>query len=240
MKHIVLAMLVLLVLFSACEKPATERIQLDFGYDFQPLQVGQYREYEVDSIVYVSDGLRADTARLFFREEIVEQRLSQAGDTIYVAERYERYQRGDAWQIREVFSMRRTPGQFIRTEGNRSFIKLVFPVRAGKRWDGHLFFDANLPITVASNTIAVFQNWDYRYREVNDETLEVQLADYEDNLNIRQATELYQRGIGLTERTWTVLSTQCGGSATLDCADDPWPVKAERGFVLRQKLIAHN
>ncbi len=237
MKYFPLAV-VLLGLSSCTEE---QDVSPDLGYDFYPLQVGKYWEYQVDSVVYDDDGARVDTAQLFFREEIVEQRLDEAGDTVYVAERSERYYADAPWLIREVFSLRRTRTQAIRTENNLSFIKLIFPIRRNKRWDGNLFFNSSLNIPVAGENVQPFLYWEYRYSDVKNDTVIVQLADYEiSNKDIRHAQEKYTKGVGLTERTWTILSTQCGGQGTLDCGNLPWSEKAERGFIISQKLIRHN
>lgn len=237
MKWIPLAVVVLVVLLSSCteERGASP----DLGYDFFPLQVGKSWEYAVDSITYRSDGI-PDTANLFFLEQIVDWRIDNIGDTLYIAERYERYDSIAPWQVKEVFSLKRTRTQAIRTENNLSFIKLIFPIKRRDRWDGHKYFDSKVNTPVAGNDFQIFINWEYRYIDVNNDIVVVQPAKYEETGTIREAEEKYARGVGLIERNWMMLSTQCGGNGSLDCDTLPWPVRAERGFILEQKLIRHN
>lgn len=236
MKWIPLAVVMLIVLLSSCTE---ERgVSPDLGYEFFPLQVGKSWEYAVDSITYRSDGI-PDTANLFFLEKIVDWRIDNIGDTFYIAERFERYDSTKPWQIKEVFSLKRTRTQAIRTENNLSFIKLIFPIKRRDRWDGNKYFNSEIITPVAGNAIQPFVNWEYRYLEVDNNLVFVQLANYEEAGSIRQAEEKYARNIGLIEKNWMILTTQCGNSNSLDCDTLPWPVRAERGFILEQKLIRH-
>ncbi|MDX1943243.1 MAG: hypothetical protein SFU99_21945 [Saprospiraceae bacterium] len=237
MKYSLFVMLIMFLALVACTEE--KAIGPDLGYDFYPLQVGKYWIYQVDSIIYDDEGLKVDTVHLFFREEITDWRLNNIGDTAFVAERFESYDSVN-WQIKEVFSLERTRTQALRNENNLRFIKLIFPINRNERWDGNRFFDSSIEIPVAGENIQPFLYWEYRYTNVEKGIVTVQLADYEENVNIRQAEEKYAEGIGLTERTWVILSTQCGGNGTLDCGDLPWAEKAERGFIIHQRLVAHN
>jgi hypothetical protein len=256
MKRSILAVSLALVCLSACEKQTTENIQLDLGYDFFPLQVGKYWEYQVDSILFVPDvsGTRLDSSRTWIREEIITQRLNNAGDTIYQAERYERKDTTHPWQIRRVFILQRTNNQALREEDNLRLIKLIFPLRSGQRWNSLRFIDPTLRQEVAGQSMAIFKDWETRTEAVSEPfagqyanyqtVTTIQYADHRLLTELRVVQERYAKGIGLVERTWEIMDTQCttccGSLGDVRCQTLPWKEKAERGFVLKQQLIAHN
>lgn len=215
----------------------------DLGYDFFPLQVGKYWIYQVDSIVYDDEGLKVDTTHLFFREEIKDWRLNSSGDTTFICERFESYDSIN-WNIKEVFSLERTRTQALRTENNLRFIKMIFPIHRNERWDGHRFFDPTFNVPIAGENMQVFLDWEYRYTDVQNDIITISQADYDNNINLRKAEEQYARGIGLVQRNWSILYTQCNtccnGNSALVCSDSTWSFKAERGFILNQYLVAHN
>lgn len=240
MKWIPLAVAMLVVLLSSCME---ERgVSPDLGYDFFPLQVGKSWEYAVDSITYRSDGI-PDTANLFFLEQIVAWRIDNVGDTLYIAERFERYDSTQPWQVKEVFSLKRTRTQAIRTENNLSFIKLIFPIKRRDRWDGNKYFDSEVNTPVAGNAIQMFLDWEYIYQNVASNEVMVNSADYELQVRLRKAEEKYAPNVGLTYRHLQILDTQCitccGSTESPACDTLPWAAKAERGFILEQKLIRH-
>ncbi len=246
----------LTVFFVACNKSEVEDIELDFGYEYFPLEVGRSWEYEVDSIIYdpAVGGTSVDSFRTYILEQISDTLHDNAGSVLYRVERY--YRRSDTllWQIEKIFTLSRDRQRAFRTEDNLRFVKLVFPAGAGKRWDGNAFFDSSLEVFVAGESIQMFNFWDYLILGFEERTavgslefedvVAVQNADNRGNIiDLRYAVERYARGVGLIYRELDILRTDCqvccGGDTGDACQSLPWEEKAEKGFSLRQRLIRY-
>ena len=115
---------VLLALFWACSDDG-DVISLDMGYDYYPLDES-IRIYDVEQITF--NALGSDTSRFQMREFISDSLVSEAGEVSYVLKREIRFDAVDEWQVDSLWAVRRPGDALIITEGNTSFIKLVFPV----------------------------------------------------------------------------------------------------------------
>ena len=246
----------LLLCFVACEEEP-DPFPTDLGYDYYPLAVGKYRIYETDSIIFDpgGTGTLVDTFSGQIREEIVELFEDAAGDTLYRVERSYRRESGTPFRVIKVYTeqLDRQRQQLVRQEDNLRFIKMVFPVRENKRWNGNVNFDEFIRVLVAGESVEMFKGWSYNYERTTLDTtiatrdyvdvVHIELADSENVIENRQADEYYAPGIGLVYRTLDIQDTQCEiccNNDTEQCIDLPWVEKAEKGFSLRQRLIEHN
>lgn len=247
-----------LSVLSGCRKD-TDEIELDFGYEYYPLEIGKSWIYQVDSVIYGVDvrGITRDSSRSFLREAIVDTTTSLDGELLYITERYYRPNDEAPWKIDKVFTRSRNRTQAFQTEDNLRFIKMVFPPTPGKRWDGHVYFDAQQKFfPVGGEQVRVFQDWDYvvtdkgQPAEVNgaqyDDVAAIQEADYDVDLNYRRSQALYARDIGLVYRQSFIYDTNCiaccnsASEVNEQCRNTPWEEKAEKGYELRQTLIGYN
>lgn len=243
-------------LFCACEEEP-DPSPTDLGYNYYPLEVGKFRLYELDSIVFDpgGSGTLVDTSMGQLREEIVELFEDAAGDTVYRVERSYRRETGTPFQVIKVYTeqLDRQRQQLVRQEDNLRFVKMVFPVRENRSWDGNVNFDEQINVLVAGESVQMFKSWDYRFeRTALDSTIagidyadlvHLELANSENVIENRQADEYYAPGIGLVYRTLDIQDTQCEvccNNDTEQCIPLPWVEKAEKGFSLRQRLIDHN
>jgi len=55
-------------------------------------------------------------------------------------------------------------------------------------------------------------------------------------IELRLSYERYARGVGLIEREMRILDTQCIEA----CSTKTWAEKAEKGFIVRQKIRDYN
>ena len=242
------------LLFS-CNKQEVEDPNIDFGYEYYPLELGKFREFEADSIIYdpTSGGTEVLLSKTFVREEITDTLLDNSGNTLYVMSRFERPTQDTAWEIARTISLSLNETQAIRNEDNLRFIEMVFPLDEGQDWDGNQFFDPSLIISIAGESIEMYKSWAYETRSIGqsfteaglnfDDVVEVSMADSENLIELRMARQVFARNIGLVFRELLILDTQCQVCCNLDnvlCDSLPWEQKAERGFILRQKLINHN
>jgi hypothetical protein len=247
-------LLIFPLLFLSCSKSETEDLDIDFGYDYYPLEVGLEYIYQVDSIIFREGVGRilADTSRTFFREVIIDSLRDNAGQLVYRIERFERSTTDAPWRITKVLTASRTDRQAFRTEDNLRFINLVFPLHEGVRWDGNVFLPGSIKFKGSTRDVIIFEEWDYRVISFDiPETVAgqsypavatVQQADFDESiLELRKAREKYARNVGLVSREWYILDSQCdfccGGTGDA-CGNTPWEERVENGFILRQQLLS--
>jgi len=245
-KGLFFLLLITVSFFPACKEKADD-FKVDFGFEYFPLSVGKFIVYEVDSIIFNPTGAtRVDSSKTFFKEEVVDTLLDNEGNVLFKIERFERKSDTLPWQISKVMTASLQDNKAIRTEDNLRFIKMVFPVEQNKSWNGNVFFDPGLIINIAGETIEMFKGWSYRMDAVGvsevigdlafDDLTTVSMADVENLIELRRATEKYAKGIGLVYRELWILDTQC----IEQCAGQSWIEKAEKGFILKQKVLDFN
>ena len=250
----VLVFSICFLLLGCAEK--TEDLQLDFGYDYFPLEVGKYRIYEVDSIIYDprANNVVIDSTTSQVREIVANTLQDNTGEIVYRIERYERQTSDDPWRIAKVFIQERNETRAFQIEDNFRVIKMVFPLQVGKEWNAHVFFDSTeVIVPVAGESINIFKDWSWQILETDasvsldglsfDQVATIQLSDSENLIELRKASEQYAAGVGLIYREMDILDTQCEFCCDLDfaaCNNLPWAEKAEKGFTIRQRLIEHN
>lgn len=244
-----------ILFFHGCTESNFETPDPDVGYDYFPLEVGKFRIYQVDSIIYdpILGGTQIDTFSSQIREVIAEAFTDNTGEVVYRVERYRRPDAQASWTPDKVIVLSKDKTRAFWMEDNLRFIKMVFPVAVGKQWDGHVFFNPNIIVPVAGESIELFKDWSYEITAVGEryegnglefpDVAEVSLADNENLIELRRATEKYAKGIGLVYREWYILDTQCKVCCNGEfgpCEALAWGEKAEKGFILKQSLLAFN
>lgn len=230
----------------SCKTTADDYIA-DAGYDYFPLEVGKYKIYEVDSTIFDPTGdSMVILSRVLIKEEITDTLTDHNGNLLYRIERYQRKADTLAWQISKVFTASVQDNKAIVTEDNLRFIRMVFPPKERKSWNGNAHFNPTLIITVAGESLEMFKGWSYRIESqgvqdtvgtfIFDDVVTVQEADNENLIELRRAVAKYARGAGLVYRELWILDTQCIDA----CAGQYWEEKAEKGFILKQRLISYN
>jgi len=248
LKFIAVLFIPTLLLFSSCGSNVVEE-PIEFGYDYFPLEIGKYLEYDVDSTLYDigSSNVIVYNNSIQVREEVTDSFPDNEGRIIYRIDRFERKDETEEWRIKDVWTATVTDRQAERVEENLRFIKLVFPVSENTNpWNGNKYIDENLVIPIAGESVFVFKNWLYEYREIDgslsvgtynfDDVVTVYQADEENFIELRRSYEQYAKGIGLIYREILILDTQC----IAPCMDDTWEEKAEKGFIVRQTIREYN
>lgn len=239
--------------FLSCGEEAAEPFDFASQQVYFPLELNRELIYEQDSIVLFGSvrGAVYDTARSQVRERLVEEFVGADGNTQYRGERWQRATERDPWTFVISYLVTRTDRNATRTEDNLTFTKLTFPIRSGRSWDGHAAFNERTQFPVGGEILDIYNNWEYRYAgealdtsyngiELEDTWL-VEQADIDNLIDLRRAFERYAPNIGLVERFVDARHTQCQdccGGDTAPCGGLPWDEKAEKGFILHQRLIA--
>jgi hypothetical protein len=236
----------LLLLALSCKKTPDD-YSPGFGYDYFPLEVGKYWVYSVDSTIYdpTGDSLISLSHRLV-KEEITDTLSDNNGNTLYKIEHFERQAGTLPWQITKVLTQSIIDNKGLRTVDNLRFIKLPFPLTKNDQWDGNAHFDPSLIVTVAGESMEMFKGWSYKVEQVGEQedigtysfptVATIRQADNENLIELRISREKYAKGVGLVYREMWILDTQC----IEPCIGQTWEEKAEKGFILKQTIIAYN
>lgn len=212
-------LIVFSILLISCGKDA---VQPDLGWDYYPLSRSTYRIYDVSLTTYVDTVETIESFQL--RETITDSVLN--GNEVSYLMRIERREDGQSqWRSIESIRVRRTMQILDYRENNKSFIKLSFPVKVGKVWDGNT-------LNQDSEALYSFENMTSEIPFDESNHIKVVISDLPPNIVEQdQRYEIYAQGIGLVERSFTQIQfcTQgCSG------ANEP-----EDGTILFQRLIEH-
>ena len=227
----------------SCTKETEPVDESTFGYDFFPVTKGKSWIYASDSIIYDNGGTKIDTFVSFIKKEIGDSFIDEAGNTVYKLNRYFRRNATDVWSRTNTWTTYTDRTRAIRTEENLKFVKLVFPLKKGLRWDGNVFLDEDIKIDVAGESIEAYKNWKHKIEEVNEKfsfkgtdvvAVKVNLVDDASIIDRRKVTEYYGKGIGLLKKEMIILDSD--GSRP----NDPWEKKAQKGFIHTLTLIEVN
>jgi len=221
--------LILAVLGMSCSEEMSD-ISLDQGYDFLPLEIGQYRLYAVEEIVY--EVFEPDTSLYYLKEVIDDSLVSGDGNVRYLINRYIG-EDSTSLELDSVWSVRKSEKSVVVTENNRDFVKLVFPVAAGRSWDGNAYNALETQNYYYQSVEAL--EWNGEQIEAEN-TIRLIIEDVEQNLvNQDERSELYLRNVGLVQKDYTQLSF-----CTVNCEEKGSEVgEIEKGRILKQELIRY-
>lgn len=231
----IFAAIVLLGL-QACEDDGSGDV--DFKYDYYPLEEGQYVTYQVDSITYDDffDPPKVDTLSIQVKERLDTTFLDNEGRLAYRLERFERADAQAPWVLKDVWYTLATATTAEKVEENLRFIKFIFPPRVDETWNGNIYINI-------TPEIEFLEDWEYRITEVDmpktingntfDSTTTVLQQDFETLIDRTYSLETYAKGVGLVYKELQVLETTQISQST------PWAEKATSGFIMRQRVIDH-
>ncbi len=230
----------LLLLLLSCKKESTKET-VDFGYNYQPKNLGHWVSYAVDSITYndITDPSTITEVNYFIREELDTSFLDASGKENIRVVQYKKYNESDPWFVHHVGSFKISNDDFQRYNYDLRFLNLIFPVRESREWQGNIFLDIDNEPTLEYFDDTRY-DWTYHYTEVDvsktiggfplDSCLTVVQIDDENLFEKKYGEEVYARNIGLVSKELVVLNTQAppSGATFLD--------RAESGFILRYTL----
>ena len=248
-ERVILAFIFLIALFlTSCNKENTVFTDANDSKAYMPMRPGTRWEYQIDSFIFSKaiSGNKIDSNFYLIREIVADTFTNSGGELVYMIDKYEKPVGSTApWQIRTVYSAFFSNNRCIRVEENNPFIKFHLPPVLGQRWDGNAMTDKNQTTEVGGESIEIFKDWESRIRkfdfDYNDgvhifkHCFTVELADYETLIDFRSGSEIYSKNVGLVYRELYVLDTQCNGNPA-NCKDIAWELKAEKGFIVKQRL----
>lgn len=245
--------LIFLLSLAGCVKDETQDPLDDSSREYFPLLIGKYITYAVDSIVIDDSptGNIKDTIQFLLKEEITDIQLTN-GDTVYYIHRFRR-DSTESWRLTDVWTAKYAGNEVLRTEENLTFRKMVFPLNDRKKWIATSYINPATKILVGTENIQAFQYWEAQVIEFdiadevgsfsfNDgEIMHIIQTDSDDGSSQRYVFEKYARGIGLVQRTDTILDSKCLDLPDITpCLGIPLLEHANKGYILSQIMIDHN
>ncbi len=155
MNHLkIISIFVVIGLFFSCKKEEKEIKKPKPGYNYAGLTVGKYIIYNVDSTFYNVPFNIIETHQFQLKEWIESKYTDASGNEAY---RIVRFKKDTAispdWVHQVVWNATINTSNFQKVEDNIRFVKLTFPIKQNKVWNGN-----------SMNTLAA---WDYEYTSIH-------------------------------------------------------------------------
>ena len=199
---------ILLVIISSCKPIDYDNI--NYYYNYFPLQINQEKEFLVTNIVHSSFG--RDTSSYFLKEIITDYNINIEGDTVYTLERYWKVDSSLSYEIKDVWTSKRNLGAGYLNEENITYTKLIFPLSLNIFWNGNAFNNLDYQEYSIESINIPFQLNDLIF----DSTVTV-IQNYKSNLlEFENAKEIYATGIGLIYKEDVQLEINSGNLSDIN------------------------
>lgn len=205
----------LLGALASCREQSVEPDTARLGTDFFPMETGLYWEYEVDLTTY--NLLDSVSSHFFLREVVADSFGDLSGGISYKLERFVRETEEDEWERDSVWTARLNTYQAVRVENNVPYVKLSFPLREGKSWNGNVLNSRQEESYQARNLGAEIEAGDSLYSN----TVTILQREVPDTIvfyDVRR--EYFARNTGLIKKEYIQLnyctSQECFGQRQID------------------------
>lgn len=119
--------------FLSCKKDTDP---IFYGYEIYPMQEGRFVVYDVVDIFHdVALSPAHDTDYYQIKELIGEEELDGEGETYHKLYRYWRDSENDSWNLKDVWTVKKTAQSLETLEENKRRISLAFSVSYDRLWD---------------------------------------------------------------------------------------------------------
>ena len=138
-KHFLLKRVIIPLAFILSITGCSETMDPDlsnFGYDYYPMEVGDFRIYHTTSIRYNLNGT-IDTVSYLVKEQAEELSKNVDGSDRLILGRYSADIGTNIWRKDSLWAVFIDPSKVVVSEANIDFIKLVFPLTKFSNWDGN-------------------------------------------------------------------------------------------------------
>ncbi len=131
---------ILILLLSACEKNTLNvDNSISDDYRYFPLNIGSWVIYNVEDINIDEPSAVFDTNCYQIKEVVDSTFLDETNSETYRIERYFRQDTSCSWQIKDVWTAQIINNTAQRVEENIRYVKLSFPLKINKIWNGNLY-----------------------------------------------------------------------------------------------------
>jgi len=209
-----------------CSSKTVEPNWSNFGFEYYPLEVGDYKVYYTQVIYYTLDG-STDTIQYLVKEIVEDSIAFSDGSYRFLLGRYSMAIGASSWQKDSLWAVNKTQASVVVSEANLDFIKLVFPVIENKKWDGNALNSRDNEDYIIKET-----GKPYMYDTLSfNNSLTVVHADFLDPVKITNddyRIEVFAANVGLVNKINLKIKycSSCVENGTI-----------KEGIVFEQKLI---
>ena len=184
---------VILFLITSCRK---DPVSFDVGYQYYPVEIGKFVEYNVTEIFH-DDVVGIHDTSIYQLKEVLESTfIDNEGRESYRMGRYKRDSSHHTWSLSDFWVVTLTNERLEKVEENQRFIRLTFPVKESEKWDG--------------NALNQDKTADYEYLTSDEEmvvggfnfpkTTTVRHVDFRPGVLFHEyEQEIYAENVGLTQ-----------------------------------------
>lgn len=114
-----------------------ETITPNLNYNYAGLEVGRFVVYDVTSIFYDDFTETVDTSLFQIKEVVASRFIDLEGDEAFVVNRFRKEVDSLGFVLTDVWTSKLTSTTYEKVEENERFLKLIFPIRINKTWNGN-------------------------------------------------------------------------------------------------------
>ncbi len=177
------------------------------GLHYFPLEVGNYRIYDVEESNYSVLGVTTQNYQL--REFVADSGLNAGNNLQYIIHRSTRISDSEQWHLDSIWTAQKSTNVAVLTENNVPYVKMSFPIDHQLEWDGNgmnslasetYWYNTELPDTLVSDSL---------YQDI---VQVVQNDRGEDILGLENRSEIFAPNIGMIIKESVILKycqTEC-------------------------------
>jgi hypothetical protein len=209
--------------FSSCKDKVIPPVEV--GYEYFPVEVGHWIEYEVDSIVYDDFTGTIDTSHYFIKEVFESEFIDNQNRPTVRMERYFKAADTLNYNLKDIWYVNLTNSTAEKVEENYRITKLAFPINFLQSWDKNAF-NVNDEIIYEYDDI-------HETKTINtlsfDSTITAQHYDQVTLISEDYEFEIYAKNVGMIKKKFVHLEK------VWDNPSQVWVI--ESGVILEYKII---
>ncbi|WP_226389348.1 hypothetical protein [Penaeicola halotolerans] len=197
-------LMVVLTAVSSCELPegVVPDPPVTDQRDYYPLRTGQFVMYQVTETTYfgIND---QETENYFLKVSVRDLFFNLAGQPSYVIHRSKGTSATGTFELDSVWSARKDDVRVVSVENNIPFVKLQFPIAAGRVWDGNAL---NSNPADDYTVTEVGGTYEVSGEVILENTITISQSDEDDQVTSRDVrTEVYAPDVGMVFGSYEVL-----------------------------------
>jgi len=194
----------------------THEVNTDaYGTDYFPLEVGQFAIYQVEGVEYINP---QDSVEFSYqlKESITESFEDLEMGISYKILREKRENENDDWKTDSIWTARKDEIQAIKTENNVPYVRLVFPLKENKTWNGNAL---NGKESHEYEMINVHKPFEGKFSSFDRSVTVIQDLVPDMIVQNKLKKEVYSQHIGLVYKEKIILNFRQGDDTGLEIVD---------------------
>jgi hypothetical protein len=189
----------------SCENQDGQRAYI--GHEYYKMQKNSWKIYQVDSTVY-DDFLGQVIHYNYQVKELNKDTYTDvSGRENMKIEKYTRQNPEDSWKIKNVHTSHLDSRLALKTEDNVTIVKLVFPLRKNRTWNGNSYNNQGLQEYKILGIHEPFHDNHLQY----DSTVTVMHLNFLTLISEDDQYEVYAAGVGLIKKKFKSVEKEIDG-----------------------------